>query len=107
MPSSTASVLAQPAAQAETRWEKADTVLWAFTPDGIVLHNFACSRYLNLDAAAHIVWSYLDGLHAPEEIAEKLGETPAYAQAPRVRRLRQVRQVIAELVDGGFIKGVP
>lgn len=87
-------------------WEKADTVLWAFTPDGIVLHNFARGLYVELDGPGHLVWSYLDGVHSSGAIAELLGRTPEYAQATRARQMRFVQQVVDELADGGFIRGI-
>lgn len=106
MPSSTSEVLTRPAPVAPALWEKADTVLWAFTPDGIVLHNFARGLYLDLDAGAHVVWSYLDGVHTTAAIADKLCETAAFAGMSKPGRIRQVKRVMADLAAGGFIRSV-
>lgn len=105
MPSSTSEVALARRPQAALRWEKADTVLWAFTPEGIVLHNFARGLFVELDGPGEVVWARLDGAHAPEAIAEALREEPAWAAVSRARRLRFVNRLVANLADGGFLVG--
>lgn len=52
--------------------EKNRHVLWAVTPEGIVLHHFERSTFLELNKIQEFVWSHLDGIHGIEEIERKL-----------------------------------
>jgi hypothetical protein len=49
-------------------WEKSDSVLWVFTPNGILLHNLDTDRYVELNSALCLAWSYIDGVHSLDEI---------------------------------------
>ncbi|MDX0871122.1 hypothetical protein GOE00_31490 [Sinorhizobium medicae] len=104
MPSSISELRQEAGSELNPLWEKSDTVLWAFTSDGIVLHNFTQGICLELDAAAHVVWSYLDGRHSAKDIAEKLCELPTRGDASPDGNSAFVSRVIGELLAGGFIR---
>ncbi|MDE3775449.1 PqqD family protein [Sinorhizobium meliloti] len=104
MPSSISELRQEAGSELNTLWEKSDTVLWAFTSDGIVLHNFTQGICLELDATAHVVWSYLDGRHSTKDIAEKLCELPARGDSSPDGNSAFVIKVIGELLAGGFIR---
>lgn len=88
---------------AEERWEKAESVLWAFTPDGIVLHNFLCGAFVELNGAEQVIWSHLDGLHSEADIVAKLADAPGLGRSRSAFRQRLVQRVLADLIDGGFV----
>ena len=106
MPSYTSSAAHARKPNEALRWEKSDTVLWAFTPNGIVLHNFACGLFVELEGPAYIAWCYLDGIHVADEIAEALTVLPEYKRVPKSGRATIVTKLIADLADGGFIRSV-
>lgn len=81
-------------------YEKNDCVLWAFTPGGIVLHNFQTSSYLELKGDEYIAWSYLDGVHTLPEIAEKL--SAGRARGSRTA-MTKVTRTFEKLDRGGFV----
>lgn len=87
----------------DDHWEKADSVLWAFTPHGIILHNFERSAFLELDGPAHMIWSFLDGLHGDDDIVDKLAAVPELAGSGPDMRRDLVRRVLSDLVEGGFL----
>jgi len=95
MPSSTAR-------SAEILHEKARTVLWAFTPDGIVLNNFARRVVIELDAQRRFVWEYLDGAHSSQDIAVALLATFPELRT-RVRARNVVAATVRELGELGFL----
>lgn len=80
-------------------YEKSDTVLWAFTPSGIVLHNFSLGRFVELDAAGLLVWELLDGVHSTEEIKHRLRSANCM---PRNLPEAFVDSLVASLASGGF-----
>jgi hypothetical protein len=88
---------------ASSLYEKSDSVLWAFTPDGIVLHNFETSSYLELKGDDYIAWSYFDGVHTLSEIAGKLSSR----RGERNKRtaITKVRRALEKLNKGGFVVG--
>lgn len=84
-------------------WEKSDNVLWAFTPRGIILHNFQRGAFLELDGAEHVIWSHLDGLHGDDDIVDKLASVPELEGRGRAALHDLVQRVLADLVEGGFV----
>ena len=84
-------------------WEKADSVLWAFTPTGIILHNFQKGAFIQLDGPEHLIWSHLDGVHSDEDIVAKLSDDPGLSHSPKAVRELLVARVLADLITGGFV----
>ena len=87
-------------ANGHTLYEKNDSVLWAFTPGGIVLHNFETASYLELEGDEYVAWSYFDGVHTLDEIAGKLST----GRARNIRTaMTKVTSTFEKLHKGGFV----
>jgi hypothetical protein len=90
------------------RYEKSDTVLWAFKSNGIVLHNFSTSVFVELDGLEHVVWSYLDGSHTLNEIERILeirhAEFQLNVDGSGETLNSLVERVLARLKAGDFVK---
>ena len=84
-------------------YEKEDTILWALTPEGILLHNFANRRYVELKGKEHLIWSYLDGAHSLNDISALLsnGQPEGNGSADGPNEL--VEETCKRLLAGGFI----
>lgn len=80
--------------------EKSDSVLWALTADGIVLHNIDRDVFVELRGIQHSIWSYLDGAHTLDCLVEVLQEQ---AQSEGVDLPPLIRGVAADLLAGGFL----
>jgi len=80
--------------------EKSDSVLWAFTPDGIVLHNFERGLFAELVGQESDIWAYLDGVHSLDAVAQVLVRNDP-GGAEHARHL--VEAVAGNLVAGGFL----
>lgn len=81
--------------------KKNEAVMWAFTPNGIVLHNTERAHFLELDELGERIWSYVDGSHSAEEILEMLRATRPELDEGRSREV--LRTVLADLEFGAFI----
>lgn len=82
--------------------ERSDTVLWTIAGDGILLHNFARRRYLELDALGYAAWGFLDGARTVDEVVARC--TQQGRSASELRTLeRRVRRFVDVLVEHGFI----
>ncbi|MBS1582076.1 MAG: PqqD family peptide modification chaperone [Bacteroidetes bacterium] len=78
--------------------KKNEAVMWAFTANGIVLHNTARARFIELDEVGERIWSYVDGSHSAEQILEKLRALrPELAEGT-------LDTVLADLEGGEFIE---
>jgi hypothetical protein len=42
-------------------FEKSDTIFFAVKPDGVMLHNYADSAFMDLDGHEELLWKYCDG----------------------------------------------
>ena len=76
--------------------ERSDTVLWTIAPPGIVLHNFACRKFIQLDKVGYAAWGLLDGARTVKEVIER-------CTAGRSRQRIQVRSIVKTLSDNGFL----
>jgi Coenzyme PQQ synthesis protein D (PqqD) len=79
--------------------ERSDTVLWTIAPPGIVLHNFACRKYIQLDKTGYIAWGLLDGARTVREVIDRCA-----ANGSSEKR-RRVRGIVRTLADNGFLVG--
>ncbi len=80
--------------------ERSDVVLWTLAPPGILLHNFASRRFLQLDELGYLAWGFLDGGRTVQEVITRCssnGRTSKMAQ-------REVRAVVKTLFQHGFIE---
>lgn len=77
--------------------ERSETVLWTIAPPGIVLHNFARRKFMQLDAVGYSAWGFLDGARTVGEVIERT--TPHGKPALRKR----LHSVIRTLAYNGFI----
>lgn len=84
-------------------YEKGDTVLWALTPEGIVLHNFADRKYVELKGPEHLVWSYLDGAHSLEDIRARISGNPQTEDGSGEALGKLIEGTFEQLLAGGFI----
>ena len=80
--------------------ERGDTVLWTLTGHGIILHNFASHRFLELDEIGYRTWGYLDGARPVDEVISCVlagGFDPP-------RDGLEVRALITGLFEYGFVR---
>jgi hypothetical protein len=84
-------------------YEKEDTILWALTPEGILLHNFANRRYVELKGKEHLIWSYLDGAHSLKDISTLLANGHADGNGSADGPIELVEETCKRLLAGGFI----
>ena len=87
----------------DARYEKNETVLWAFMPDGIMLHNFANRQYLELKGMQAAVWSYLDGAHSLEDIVSLLKGSASHGNGLGEELHRVTKETFEELLEGNFV----
>jgi hypothetical protein len=83
-------------------FEKSESVLWAATPTGLILHNFITCQYLELSGGEVSLWCFLDGSSTLPEIEGRIREEAI----ARHEALPNLRGVFQQLVDGGFLRGV-
>src|SRR5438128_12225622 len=76
--------------------ERSDTVLWTIAPPGIVLHNFARRKYIQLDKIGYAAWGLLDGARTVKEVIDRCA-------AGRSQQRREVRSIVRTLTDNGFV----
>jgi len=76
--------------------ERSETVLWTIAPPGIVLHNFARRKYIQLDKTGYAAWGLLDGARTVKEVIERCA-------ADRSQQRREVRSIVRTLADHGFV----
>lgn len=81
--------------------ERSDTVLWTLAGTGIVLHNFASRRFLELDAVGYRAWGFLDGARSADEVVASVRADPG-PPAPEA----ELRALIEVLVEHGFVHEV-
>ena len=84
-------------------YEKQETILWALTPDGIVLHNFANRKYVELKGEEHLIWSYLDGAHSLKDISALIANGHSEGNGSANGRHEIVEATCKRLLAGGFI----
>jgi len=84
-------------------YEKEDTILWALTPDGILLHNFANRKYVELKGKDHLIWSYLDGAHSLNDISALILNGQFEGNGSADGRHELVEDTCKRLLAGGFI----
>lgn len=88
-------------------FEKSDSVLWTFMPNGIFLHNFRTSKKLELVGEEFMIWSLIDGVHSLDEVQTSVqNDLLKNSGARRTSRLGlagTVRSVFSKLAAGGFI----
>jgi len=82
------------------RFEKNERVLWAFMPNGIVLHNFERRQFVELTDLDAQVWAYCDGSHTLAEICNLLAiNHNGHGDAVDIR----IKSIFEELLSGGFL----
>jgi hypothetical protein len=79
--------------------QRGDTVLWTLAGRGVILHNFACHRFLELDAVGRRTWAFLDGARTVDEVVSRV-----CAGEPRPGAERRVRALVDILVEYGFVR---
>lgn len=84
------------------RFEKCQAVLWAFLPDGIVLHNSRNHQYLELRRHAADVWAYMDGVHTLRDICAVLSKS-ANGNSDESEMGSIVFSTFEQLLEGGFL----
>lgn len=77
--------------------ERSDKVLWTIAPPGIVLHNFAQRKFIQLDKAGYAAWGYLDGARTVGAAIDRC----APRRRPELRR--RVRRIVQTLIENGFL----
>jgi hypothetical protein len=88
-------------------YEKTDSVLWAATPEGIVLHNFCNQRYFELTGLSHQIWMYLDGAHDALNIREKiLQHYEDSVENPPANLDQVIAKLTQQLLEQNFIQEV-
>ena len=103
MSSATPSCISRDAGEGFSLYEKGDTILWALTPEGIVLHNFANRKYVELKGPEHLVWSYLDGAHSLEDIRARISIAPQAENGSEEALRKLIDSTFEQLFEGGFI----
>ena len=78
-------------------YEKAPTVFWSATPSGVVLHNYATSGVVELNATELLVWERLDGVHSLKSIEHIIAARGSGEPAEVVSRVFHL------LATGGFV----
>jgi hypothetical protein len=79
--------------------ERSDTVLWTIAPPGIVLHNFARRKFLQLDAKGYAAWGFLDGARTVREVIDRccvLSDGDDRKKGDVRQELRDIVQTLAE-----------
>jgi len=76
---------------------KSPEVLWALTPDGILLHHMATDKYVELGAANRCIWEYLDGFHSVEEALARASTDPSAAV------YQAGKELVQSLLEAGFL----
>lgn len=82
------------------RFEKSEQVLWAFMPNGIVLHNFNQREFIELTDLDAQVWAYCDGSRTLTEICGLLA-TKGNGHDQEVAS--RIQCVFDDLLRGGFL----
>jgi hypothetical protein len=81
--------------------ERSDCVFWTLAPPGILLHNFARRRFVELDSTGYLAWGYLDGARTVTEVVMRcVARAPARSR-PAARR--KTLQLVRTLFDNGFV----
>ncbi|MBI2625662.1 hypothetical protein HYW68_01275 [Candidatus Parcubacteria bacterium] len=83
--------------------ERSDTVLWTIAPPGIVLHNFACRRFLELNAVGYKAWAFLDGARTVDEVVARCSTGDGSSDQGRRASQRKVRHIVDTLAAYGFV----
>lgn len=86
---------------AEYFFEKCPTVLWALTPNGILLHNFKTGQFVELKGDDYVTWCYLDGTHSLDAIVGIL-ERRTDNRMQSLLRIR-AKKLLNRLVTSGFV----
>lgn len=80
--------------------EKNDNVLWAFMPNGIILHNYERREFIELQGLEADVWAYCDGAHTVEDIHCIL----SIHQNGNGVDVAQVCETVRKLTKAGFLR---
>jgi len=81
-------------------FEKTKSVLWAPTPEGVILHNFESDSYIQLGRNLCKAWEYLDGSQTLDQVWETLeAESDSLS-------LTEYQDFVGDLIDHGFIQEV-
>jgi hypothetical protein len=81
-------------------FEKSEHVLWAFMPNGIVLHNFKRREFIELTDLDAQVWAYCDGSRTLTEICSLLATNQNGTEEALHGR---IQGVFDQLLRGGFL----
>jgi hypothetical protein len=86
-----------------SRYEKNESVLWAFLTDGIVLHNFVDFGYLELNGIEAAIWAYMDGAHSLSDIVNLLKNSADYGNEVGEELNRIATKTFQDLLKGKFV----
>lgn len=84
-------------------YEKSDTVLWALTPEGVLLHNFANQKYVELKGTEHLVWAYLDGAHNLDDVCARIATISGKRNETPGDLRRLIQDTFERLLVGSFV----
>jgi hypothetical protein len=84
------------------RLERSDTVLWSLSPMGIVLHNFALRKFIELDQTGYRLWSLLDGSRCVDDVVSMCRQSREDSPY-RAPSERKIRDIVTLLSAYGFI----
>lgn len=82
-------------------YEKSLLVLWAPSPNGIVLHNFLSNTFIELRGAEEAIWARLDGLDTEADIAAAISRQFNIDLEPS---LQLVRTMVEKLARSKFLQ---
>jgi len=84
--------------------ERSDNVLWTIAPPGILLHNFARRRFLELDEVGYKAWGYLDGARTVDEVVARCTESAGADPKSKVANIKKVHGIVQTLFAHGFVE---
>jgi hypothetical protein len=84
-----------------TLFEKSDDVLWAFLPNGIILHQFSRRQFIELEGIDADIWRYCDGTRNGIDMSVLIAPLTDRVGAGQMHE--HVASVLASLFDGGFV----
>jgi len=84
--------------------ERSDNVLWTIAPPGILLHNFAQGRFLELDELGYKAWGYLDGARTVDEVIAQSLAAAGAASTSSAAAVKKVRTIVQTLFANGFVE---
>lgn len=84
------------------RLERSDTVLWSLSPMGIVLHNFALRKFVELDQTGYRLWSLFDGSRCVDDVVSMCRQSREDSSY-RAPSEKKIHDIVALLSAYGFI----